>query len=203
MSTAKTKIGLFFGSFNPVHVGHLIIANFMATQTDLREVWLVVSPQNPLKSKASLARDQDRLHLVHLAIDSNPRLRASDVEFKMPQPSYTIDTLMHLQERFPDKEFVLIMGGDNLLTLHKWKNYELILQQYALYVYVRLGYELGELAKHPSVKVFSEVPQMHISASYVRECLSKGLSVQYLLSEPVLNYLEKTNLYRKAKKEKE
>jgi nicotinate-nucleotide adenylyltransferase len=201
MSTAKTKIGLFFGSFNPVHVGHLIIANYMATQTDLREVWLVVSPQNPLKNKASLARDQDRLHLVHLAIEDNPRLRTSDVEFKLPKPSYTIDTLTHLQERFPDKEFVLIMGGDNLLTLTKWKNYELILQQYALYVYVRLGYELGDLATHPSVKIFSEVPQMHISASYVRECLEKGYPVQYLLTEPVLRYLDKTNLYRKAKKE--
>jgi len=113
------KTGLFFGSFNPVHIGHLIIANYMATQTELRQVWFVVSPHNPLKAKQSLARDHDRLHLVRLAIGDNPRLRASDIEFKLPQPSYTIDTLAHLKEKYPDRNFALIMGSDNLATLHK------------------------------------------------------------------------------------
>jgi nicotinate-nucleotide adenylyltransferase len=199
MSAAKTKIGLFFGSFNPIHVGHLILANYMATQTDLKEVWLVVSPQNPLKNKASLARDHDRLHLTRLAIENNPRLRVSDVEFGLPKPSYTIDTLTYLQEKHPDKTFTLIMGGDNLPTLPKWKNHELILERFALYVYLRPGYESGPLADHPSVRLFSDAPQMHISASYVRDCITKGLSVQYLVTESVLRYLESSHLYRKSK----
>lgn len=200
MSTHKSvKIGLFFGSFNPIHVGHLIIANYMATQTDLKEVWLVVSPQNPLKLKQSLARDQDRLHLVRLAIDNNAKLRASDIEFALPQPSYTIDTLTYLRERHPDKQFVLMMGGDNLPTLPKWKNYELILRDFEIYVYYRPGYELGELAQHPQVKVFEQVPQMQISASYIRECLVTGLPIQYLVTEPVLKYLESSGLYKKSK----
>jgi len=193
------KIGLFFGSFNPIHVGHLIIANYMATQTELKEVWLVVSPQNPLKLKQSLARDQDRLHLVRIAIDDNPKLRVSDIEFSLPQPSYTIDTLSYLRERHPDKQFVLIMGGDNLPTLPKWKNYELILRDFEIYVYHRPGYELGELAQHEHVNLFEQVPQMQISASYIRECLSEGLSVQYLVSEPVLKYLDSSGLYKKSK----
>ena len=128
----KKKIGLFFGSFNPVHVGHLIIGNYMATQTDLDEVWLVVSPQNPLKKKSTLARDFDRLHLVRLAIEDCPNLKASNIEFDLPKPSYTIDTLTYLNEAHPDKDFVLIMGGDNLCTLHKWKNYEEILNYHQL-----------------------------------------------------------------------
>ncbi|MBK9491852.1 MAG: nicotinate-nucleotide adenylyltransferase [Haliscomenobacter sp.] len=201
MSTVKNaKIGLFFGSFNPIHVGHLIIANYMATQTDLKEVWLVVSPQNPLKSKDSLARDQDRLHLVRMAIDDNQKLRASDIEFSLPQPSYTIDTLTYLRERHPDKQFVLIMGGDNLPTLPKWKNYALILRDFELYVYKRPEYALGELENHPQVKVFDKVPQMQISASYIRESIAAGLPVQYLVTEPVLKYLESSGLYKKNRK---
>ncbi|MDX2068242.1 MAG: nicotinate (nicotinamide) nucleotide adenylyltransferase [Haliscomenobacter sp.] len=196
---SPAKIGLFFGSFNPIHVGHLIIANYMATQTDLKEVWMVVSPQNPLKQKQSLARDQDRLHLVRIAIDDNPKLRASDIEFSMPQPSYTIDTLTYLCERHPDKQFALIMGGDNLPTLPKWKNHDLILRDFEIYVYQRLGYELGELATHPQVKVFDQVPQMQISASYIRECLAADLPIQYLVTEPVLKYLESSGLYKKSR----
>ena len=201
MSTVKNaKIGLFFGSFNPIHVGHLIIANYMATQTDLKEVWLVVSPQNPLKPKDSLARDQDRLHLVRMAIDDNQKLRASDIEFFLPQPSYTIDTLTYLRERHPEKQFVLIMGGDNLSTLPKWKNYALILRDFELYVYKRPEYALGELENHPQVKVFDKVPQMQISASYIRESIAAGLPVQYLVTEPVLKYLESSGLYKKNRK---
>ncbi|NRB52408.1 MAG: nicotinate-nucleotide adenylyltransferase [Saprospiraceae bacterium] len=189
------KVGLFFGSFNPVHVGHMIIANFMATQTDLKQVWMVVSPQNPLKVKASLASDYDRLHLVQLAIGDNTNLLASNIEFKLPQPSYTIDTLIYLKEKFPDRQFVLIMGGDNLATLHKWKNYELILRDYEIYVYKRPDYPLGDLAEHPSVKIF-EAPQMHISASYIRNCIKEGHSIQYLVPEAVYENLEKSRLYR-------
>lgn len=189
------KTGLFFGSFNPVHTGHMIIANYMATQTDLDEVWMVVSPQNPLKPKKSLARDYDRLHLVRLAIGDNYQLQATDVEFNLPQPSYTIDTLIHLREKFPQREFVLIMGGDNLATLHKWKNYEIILRDYQIYVYQRPAYDIGELAGHPQVSLF-DAPLMQISASYIRECLRTEKSVQYLVPEAVFEYLETSGLYR-------
>ena len=189
------KIGLFFGSFNPIHVGHLIIANYMATQTDLKQVWLVVSPQNPFKTKSSLARDYDRLHLVELAIEDNPALRASDIEFKLPKPSYTIDTLTYLREKYPQHEFTLIMGGDNLATLPKWKNYEAILKYYSVYVYQRPQYEAGELSQHPSVRLF-EAPLMQISASYIRRCIKAGHSIQYLVPTPVFEYLSSSHLYR-------
>jgi len=189
------KTGLFFGSFNPVHIGHMIIANFMATQTELKQVWMVVSPQNPLKAKASLASDYDRLHLVQLAIGDNPQLLASNIEFKLPQPSYTIDTLTYLKEKYPQRKFVLIMGGDNLATLHKWKNFELILRDYEIYVYKRPNYPLGDLAGHPNVQIF-EAPQMHISASYIRNCIKEGHSIQYLVPEAVFENLEKSRLYR-------
>lgn len=189
------RIGLFFGSFNPVHVGHMIIANYMATQTPLREVWLVVSPHNPLKPKKTLAPDYDRLHLVRLAIGDNPHLRPSDVEFSLPQPSYTVDTLAHLADKYPDKRFVLIMGGDNLATLHKWKNHEVLLRDYELYVYQRPTHDPGELKHHPAVRFF-EAPMMHISSSYIRKCLREGFSVQYLVPDAVFAYLEGTSLYR-------
>lgn len=190
------KTGLFFGSFNPVHIGHLIIANYMATQTDLRQVWFVVSPHNPLKAKQSLARDRDRLHLVRLAIGDNPLLRASDIEFGLPQPSYTIDTLAHLKERYPERAFALIMGSDNLATLHKWKNYELILRDYELYVYRRPDSEPAELESHHHVRMF-DAPMMYLSASYIRDCIQAGKSVQYLVPPAVFNYLDSGNLYRR------
>ncbi len=189
------KVGLFFGSFNPVHIGHMIIANYMATQTDLDQVWMVVSPHNPLKPKKTLAKDYDRLHLVRLAIGDNLLLKASDIEFSLPKPSYTIDTLTYLKEKHTEYEFVLIMGGDNLGSLHKWKNYELLLSQHQIYVYQRPSYELGELAVHPHVQLF-EAPLMQISASYIRSCLKNGHSIQYLVPEPVYAYLSTHNLYR-------
>jgi nicotinate-nucleotide adenylyltransferase len=189
------KIGLFFGSFNPIHLGHLIIANYMATQTDLDRVWLVVSPQNPLKPKKTLARDRDRLHLVRLGIADNTRLRASDVEFQLPQPSYTIDTLTFLKEKYPEHQFVLIMGGDNLASLHLWKNYEQLLAGYDIYVYKRPGADLGALADHPRVRLY-EVPPLDISATYIRDCIKAGKSVRYLVPDAVLEYLESGTLYR-------
>jgi len=190
------KVGLFFGSFNPVHVGHMIIGNYMATQTDLQQVWFVVSPQNPLKPKRTLLRDYDRLHLVQLAIGDNLHLRASDIEFNLPKPSYTIDTLIVLKEKYPEKDFVLIMGGDNLGTLHKWKNYEQLLQNYEIYVYDRPDYDKGELASHPKVHIYDEVPLMEISATYIRNCLQNGKSIQYLVPDAVYHYLVQTNLYK-------
>ena len=189
------KVGLFFGSFNPIHVGHLIIANYMATHTDLREVWLVVSPQNPHKQKQSLARDYDRLHLVQLAIGDNPRLRASNIEFGLPKPSYTVDTLTYLREKYPSKEFVLIMGGDNLGTFHKWKNYETILREHEIFVYNRPDYELGKLQTHPKVSLF-QAPMMHLSASYIRQCIRAGKSIQYLVTQEVHDHIEASGLYQ-------
>jgi nicotinate-nucleotide adenylyltransferase len=189
------KIGLFFGSFNPIHIGHLIIANYMATQTDLDRVWLVVSPQNPLKPKKTLARDHDRLHLVRLGIGENTRLKASDVEFGLPQPSYTIDTLAFLKEKYPEHQFVLIMGADNLGSLKLWKNYEQILADYDLYVYKRPAYELGEFADHPRVRIF-ETPPLDISATYIRDCIKAGKSIRYLVPEAVWEYLESGSMYR-------
>jgi nicotinate-nucleotide adenylyltransferase len=189
------KVGLFFGSFNPIHVGHLIIANHMATHTDLDKVWMVVSPQNPLKPKKTLARDFDRLHLVRIGIGDNPRIEASNVEFSLPKPSYTIDTLAFLTEKHPEKTFALIMGGDNIASLHLWKNYEQLLANFDIYVYQRPGTELGPLATHPRVKVL-EAPLLDISATYIRDCLKKGQSVRYLVPEPVFEYLEGSTLYK-------
>lgn len=190
------QIGLFFGSFNPIHIGHLIIAEHMAAHTDLDRVWLVVSPQNPLKPKDSLARDRDRLHLVQLAIEGNPRLRASDVEFYLPKPSYTVDTLAFLQEKYPEHRFSLIMGGDNLASLHLWKNGEQIIANYLIYVYKRPSHPLGSLAEHPNVRL-CEAPLLDISATYIRQCIKKGKSVRYLVPEPVWEYLQSGTLYRR------
>lgn len=189
------KTGLFFGSFNPVHIGHMIIANYMATQTDLQEIWMVVSPQNPFKSKKSLAKDHDRLHLVHLAIGDNSNIKASNIEFGLPKPSYTIDTLTYLKEKFPKKDFALIMGGDNLGNFHKWKNYEQILANHEIYVYKRPQYDLGDLVNHPKVTIL-EAPLMQISASYIRQCIQKNQSIQYLVPDPVFEYINNNALYR-------
>ena len=145
-----------------------------------------------------MARDYDRLHLVRLAIEGNSQLEASKIEFNLPKPSYTIDTLTYLREAHPSHEFVLIMGGDNLGTLHKWKNYELILRDYQVYVYKRPNYDLGALAKHPSIKLF-DAPLMQISASYIRKCVQQGHSIQYLVPDPVFEYLSTSNLYQSNK----
>jgi nicotinate-nucleotide adenylyltransferase len=190
------KIGLFFGSFNPVHIGHLIIANYMAQHTDLEQIWLVVSPHNPLKNKATLARDRDRLNMIELAVADNPRLRASGIELKLPQPSYTVDTLAYLHEAYPQHTFALIMGGDNLASLTKWKNYEVLLAQHLIYVYARPEYALGDLAAHPNVRILSDVPQMQISATFIRESLHNSKSIRYLVADAVLQYIEESRLYR-------
>jgi nicotinate-nucleotide adenylyltransferase len=189
------KIGLFFGSFNPVHTGHLIIANYMATQTDLTKIWMVVSPQNPLKLKKTLAKDSIRLHLLQLAIGDNTLLKASNVEFGLPKPSYTVDTLAHLKEKYPQHEFALIMGGDNLATLHLWKNYETLLQNHDIYVYQRPDYDLGAFADHPRVKLMS-APMLDISATYIRDQVKAGKSIKYLVADAVGEYLESSKVYK-------
>ena len=173
----------------------MIIANFMATRTDLEEVWLVVSPQNPFKQRRNLARDRDRLHLVYLAIDDTPGLRASDIEFGLPKPSYTIDTLTYLREKYPDRAFCLIMGGDNLPTFTKWKNADILLRDYDIYVYQRPGYDPGPLGEHERVRLF-DAPLMNLSATYIRERLRAGESIKYLVPPAVERYLvENPTLY--------
>jgi nicotinate-nucleotide adenylyltransferase len=190
------KIGLFFGSFNPIHIGHLIIANYMAENTDLDKVWLIVSPHNPLKKRDTLADDNDRLHLVELAIADNPNLEACDIEFELEKPSYTVHTLAYLKEQNPDDEFVLIMGGDNLATLHKWKNYEYILANYQIYVYRRPHYDLGELERHHAVRLF-EVPSMEISSTFIRSLIRQQKSIRYLVPDAVADEIERSQLFQR------
>ncbi|NVN96132.1 MAG: nicotinate-nucleotide adenylyltransferase [Bacteroidetes bacterium] len=190
------KTGLYFGSFNPIHIGHLIIANQMLANSDMDEIWFVISPQNPLKEKASLLEDHHRLALVKIAIDDNPLFKACDIEFKLPQPSFTIHTLVNLEEIYPQRQFCLIIGSDNLSSFHKWFNYEEILNRYQLLVYPRPGFDGGAFANHPSVK-WVESPLMEISSSYIRSAIQNGKSVKYLLPEKVLTYIEEMHFYKK------
>lgn len=189
------KIGLFFGSFNPIHIGHLIIANYMANHTNLDKVWLVVSPQNPFKKYGDLVNTYDRLEMAKLATDNSDGIKVSDVELKLPQPSYTIDTLAYLKEKYPEHEFAIIMGSDNLATLHKWKNYKLILRDYRIYVYPRPGYENAELASHPSVTI-TMTPLMELSATFIRKSLAEGKNIQYFVPDSVLNFIDSKSLYK-------
>lgn len=188
------KIGLFFGSFNPIHIGHLIIANYMAHYTNLDKVWLMVSPHNPLKDKNALINMYDRLEMARLATENATRLEVSDAEFKLPQPSYTIDTLAYLRERYPEHTFSLIMGADNLRSLRKWKNYELLLRDYEIMVYPRPGYENPDLLDHPSVTL-TQTPLMEISSTFIRKSIKEGKSVEFLVPAPVLDFIDSKNLY--------
>jgi len=188
------KIGLFFGSFNPVHVGHMIIANYFLEFTDLKRVWFVVSPQNPLKEKSSLLAQHHRLALMELAIGDNSKLKASDIEFKLPQPSYTITTLIHFQEKYPKNKFVLIIGSDNLETFHKWKNYEQILLDYELYVYPRPNHDGGKLKEHPKVKWVS-APLVEISATFLRKALKENKDIRYFIPTAAYEYMKEMHFY--------
>ncbi|KIA98253.1 MULTISPECIES: nicotinate (nicotinamide) nucleotide adenylyltransferase [unclassified Flavobacterium] len=192
------KIGLYFGTFNPIHVGHLIIANHMAEHADLDQVWMVVTPHNPLKKKDTLLDDYHRLQMVHLATDSFDKLKPSDIEFKLSQPNYTVNTLVHLQERYPNHEFSLIMGEDNLKTLHKWKNYEVILQDYDIYVYPRISSEVEnlELKNHPKIHLI-DAPIVEISSTFIRNNIKEGKNIQPLLPEKVWEYIDHNNFYKK------
>lgn len=189
------KTGLYFGSFNPIHVGHLIIAEYLVEHSDLQEIWFVVSPCNPLKKKSSLLDDRQRLYMVNLAIEDDDRFKASDVEFGLPQPSYTCHTLVHLSEKFPQREFALIMGEDNLQTFDKWLNYEWILENYPLYVYPRPGYDSAERRSHPAV-TYVDAPQMELSSTMIRDNIKQKKSIRYMLPPKVFQYLDEMGFYR-------
>ncbi len=189
------KIGLFFGSFNPIHIGHMIIANIMAENTDLQKVWFVVSPQNPHKPSKGLLHEFDRYDLVKAAIADQYKLEVSDVEFNLPKPSYTIDTMTYLTEKFPGKDFKIIMGEDNLQSFTKWKNHEQLLNQFELYVYPRPHVTNSELIRHDRVKMV-DAPLLDISATYIRSCIKNNKSIRYLVPEPVEQLIELKNFYR-------
>jgi nicotinate-nucleotide adenylyltransferase len=180
----EKRIGLLFGSFNPVHTGHLILAEYFATRTDLAEVWLVVSPHSPFKQAADLRPDAERLHLVQLAIAGNPRLRAEDIEFSLPRPSYTVATLDALRQRHPTTDFVLLMGGDNLPGLPRWHEAARLLAEIDLYVYPRPGPPLPDMAAFPRAQIMA-APLLDISATYIRESLRQGRSIRYLVPAAV------------------
>ncbi|MDR2978929.1 MAG: nicotinate-nucleotide adenylyltransferase [Bacteroidales bacterium] len=191
-----SKTGLYFGTFNPIHIGHLIIAEYMVEHTDLTDLWFVVTPSNPLKKKSALLDEQHRFYMANLAVEDDPRFRISDIEFKLPYPSYTANTLTYLQERYPQKEFVLIMGEDNLQTIEKWRNWEFILENFKLYVYPRPGYDGGKFKTHPHVR-FVDAPQIEISATMIRESIRDNIETKYLLLPKVTKYIDEMNFYRK------
>ena len=190
------RTALFFGSFNPIHVGHLVIANTIVQEEDVDELWLVVSPQNPLKERGTLLADHHRLEMARRAVDDNYRLRVCDIEMHLPLPSYTVVTLATLGEKYPGREFCLVMGSDNLMTFNRWRNYQYILGNYRIYVYPRPGSTDAPLASHPNVTMVN-VPTMDISSSYIRQRIADGKDVRYLLTEPVYNYLTEMHFYER------
>lgn len=191
----KTKIGLFFGSFNPVHNGHLMLANYIVEYTDLDFIWFVVSPQNPFKDKDSLLQDRHRFDMLEMAVKNDSRFEVCDIEFNMPKPSYTIDTLTRLSELYPETEFYLICGMDNLAGFQKWKNAQEILDDYHLLVYPRKGYEGGELVNHKSVSIIN-APEIEISSSFIRTAVAENKDVRYFMPEKSYNYMIDMNFYK-------
>ncbi len=192
------KVGLYFGTFNPIHVGHIIIANYVLENSDLDEVWMVVTPHNPLKKKSSLLEDYHRLQMIHLATERYEKLKPSDIEFKLPQPNYTINTLVHLKEKFPKHQFSLIMGEDNLKSLHKWKNYELILRDYDIYVYPRISEAKipDEFINHPQIHKVN-APVIELSSTFIRNSIKEGKNIRPMLSEKVWEYIDHNLFYKK------
>ncbi|MEO7924359.1 MAG: nicotinate (nicotinamide) nucleotide adenylyltransferase [Chitinophagaceae bacterium] len=189
------KIGLYFGSFNPIHVAHLIIANHVLNETDIEKVWFVVSPQNPFKNSAALLNEYHRLHLVRIATEEDNRIKASDIEFGLPKPSYTSSTLAYLVEKFPEHEFCIIMGSDSFQNLSKWKNYETIIKNYPIYVYRRPGFEIENTLGTRLQEL--DAPLLQLSATQLREYIRTGKSVRYMIPEKVLEEIEKGGYYKK------
>lgn len=192
------KVGLYFGSFNPIHVGHLIIANHILNETRLESIWFVVSPQNPFKKSNSLLNEYDRLHLVKQAIEGDIRLKASDIEFVLPKPSYTIHTLTYLSEKYPDKEFSIIMGSDSFQNIGKWKNAEVIIKDYPIIVYKRPGFDVEDKLA-PNVEVMN-APLLEISATYIRDLILKGKSIKHLVPLAVEEEIKAAGFFKRIQK---
>jgi nicotinate-nucleotide adenylyltransferase len=192
----KLKIGLYFGSFNPIHIGHLAIANYIAEYSDLDQIWFVVSPQNPFKQKDSLLNDYHRLELVNLCIENYPKLKASNIEFSLPKPSYTINTLTYLKEKHSKYEFSLIMGSDNLKNFNKWKNHELILKEHELYIYPRPGYDDSKVKIDGKIHLI-HAPLMEISSSFIRKAIKENKEIPFFMPEAAYNYLKEMHFYEK------
>jgi nicotinate-nucleotide adenylyltransferase len=190
------KIGLYFGSFNPIHHGHLIIANHIVQNTDIEQGWFIVSPQNPLKQTAGLLNEYHRLYLIKIAIEGEKNLRASDIEFGLPKPSYTSNTLAHLHEKYPEHEFSIIMGSDSFQNITRWKNYEYILKNYPVYIYKRPNHEMTQGFPEASI-IEVHAPLLEISATHIRESIKNGKSIRYLVPEKVQEEIEKGHYYKK------
>ena len=189
------RVGLYFGSFNPIHHGHLLIATYILEHTDLDQVWFIVSPQNPLKPSATLLNEYHRLFLVQLAVEGEKNLKASDIEFKLPKPSYTVDTLAYLQEKYPANQFAIIMGSDSLQNLPKWKNYQWLLRNYPIYVYKRPGYEtLPSYPEAVHIQIM-DAPLLPISSTTIRQNVREGKSIRYLVPDAVREEIEKSGYY--------
>lgn len=192
----KLKIGLYFGSYNPIHIGHLAIANYMVEYTDIDQLWFVVSPQNPLKKKNNLLDDYQRLELVHRAVDGDDRFRASNIEFSLPKPSYTVDTLVYLKDQHPNYHFQILMGSDNLESFHKWKNYKTIIEEYGIIVYPRPGFDPEKVQVEKNITIAEKVPLMEISSSFIRKAIREGKDVRHFLPQKSWEYLAEMNFYR-------
>lgn len=191
------KIGLYFGTFNPIHNGHLAIANHMAEFSDLEEIWMVVTPHNPFKKKSSLLDNNHRYEMVYRATESYPKLKPSDIEFKLSQPNYTINTLVHLQEKYTDHQFNLIMGEDNLKSFHKWKNYEAIVENYSIYVYPRITEGIVDVEFMGNPKVHRvDAPVMEISSTFIRKSIAEAKNIRPLLPKEVWEYIDQMNFYK-------
>ncbi|MBL7731514.1 MAG: nicotinate-nucleotide adenylyltransferase [Chitinophagaceae bacterium] len=189
------KVGLYFGSFNPIHAAHLIIANHLLNETDIEKLWFVVSPQNPFKAELALLNEYHRLHLVKLATEDDSRIKASDIEFGLPKPSYTTATLAYLKEKHPEHEFCIIMGSDSFQNLHKWKNYEVIVREHTIYVYLRPGFEVNNSIN--AKLVILDAPLLQLSATQIRQNVREGKSIRYMVPDKVREEIEKGGYYKK------
>lgn len=191
------RVGLFFGSFNPIHIGHLIIANHILNESDLDKVWFVISPQNPFKQAHTLLNNYDRLHLVSKATENDPRMKASDAEFKLAKPSYTINTLSYLKEKYATYQFLIIMGSDSFQNLNKWKNYETIINEFQLFIYKRPGFEIVNNINANMVTM--DAPLLDISATYIRELVRQNKSIKYLVPENIELEIQNNVFFRQKK----